>query len=35
MKKINMELKESKKAQGYTMRANVNADYSAGSSADE
>ncbi len=26
MKKINMELKESKKAQGYTMRANVNAD---------
>ena len=26
MKKINMELNESKKAQGYTMRANVNAD---------
>ena len=26
MKKINMELKESKKAQGYTMRANINAD---------
>lgn len=26
MKKINMELNESKKAQGYTMRANINAD---------
>ncbi len=26
MKKINMELKESKKAAGYTMRANINPD---------
>lgn len=26
MKKINMELNESKKAQGYTIMANVNAD---------
>ncbi len=27
MKKISMELKESKKAEGYTTRANINPDY--------